>query len=258
MDDAVVLVTGSSGRLGGALCARFPEAIGLDVRPGGRTTHSDLDAAFAELERRCEGGREAIVFHAGALHKPNLATHSLEEFVELNIAFTAKMLRLLATSTVVKLRKLVFTSTTSVFGGGYGSGTVWVDEKSTPVIKNVYGWSKRAAEQLIELQKRPQFVILRACRFFPEEDDRDTPHDDLEEQNLKFVHLLNGRRLLLQDVVSAHVCAATIGASESFCVNLGNTVAVARHEGMSVTAEVLLESYPFLAQVLKRKHWKLP
>ena len=228
----------------------------MDVRPGPRTAFLDLDEAFAALEGQWEGG-EVVVFHAGALHKPHLATHTAEDFVEKNLAFTAKLLRLLATSKAVRLRKFVYTSTTSVFGGGYGKDTVWVDEASRPTVKNVYGWSKRAAEQLIELQKQPQFVVLRACRFFPEEDDRETPHDELEEENLKFVHVLNGRRLLLEDVVSAHVCAALTTGTESVCLNLGNTVALTRPEG-PVTDKVLLECYPFLPELLKHKNWKLP
>ncbi len=263
MDGVAILVTGSSGRLGEALARRFPDCVSFDPRPGPYTTHTDVAGAVAALEG-IGIPRDLVVFHAGSLHKPNLKTHSTEDFVTLNLLSTATLIRLCTSSRCLRLRRFIYTSTTSIFGGSYDAETtVWIDEKSTPRIKNVYGWSKLAAEQLFALQPQPHlFMVLRACRFFPEEDDRDTLHDDLGEENLKFVHLLNGRRLLLSDVVQAHVAAAKCILSSDLgtvVLNLGNDVAIERGAvSGTVTDTVLLQCYPFLSELLTKKSWKLP
>jgi UDP-glucose 4-epimerase len=83
-----VLVTGSSGHLGEALMrtlqAQRREAIGIDVLPGMFTRHvgSIADRAFV---RRCMKG-VTTVLHAATLHKPHVATHSRQDFVDVNIS----------------------------------------------------------------------------------------------------------------------------------------------------------------------------
>lgn len=259
----VVVVTGSSGRLGTALRQRFPEGFGFDPVPGPWTTHTDLDALFGAVEREtaAEGG-EVIVFHAGALHKPDLARFSTVDFVERNVACTARLLQWAVGLQRAVLRRFVFTSTTSVFGDLFAaaSETVWIDDRTVPRPKNVYGWSKVAAEQLIQLfatrtvERECRFVVLRACRFFPEADDRETAHDGLSEDNLKFVHVLNGRRLLLEDVVDAHVAASSVALPHFAVLNLGNAVCFER--GRDDRDHLL--ALPFVGAVMAAKQWRLP
>jgi nucleoside-diphosphate-sugar epimerase len=77
-----VLVTGSAGHLGEALVRTLRdlknEVIGLDILASPFTTNvgSITDRAFVE---RCMNGVQTV-FHAAALHKPHIATHSRQDF----------------------------------------------------------------------------------------------------------------------------------------------------------------------------------
>lgn len=110
------IVTGSSGRLGSALIERLgpSNCIGIDPRPGPFTNHSceDLDRAFGLVRG------PFVVFHAGSLHKPDMATKDEKEFVRLNIIFTQRLVELALSHP--GLEKFVYTSTTSVFGASFG------------------------------------------------------------------------------------------------------------------------------------------
>jgi nucleoside-diphosphate-sugar epimerase len=89
-----ILVTGSSGHLGEALMRTLPgaghEAVGLDVLPSPFTHHlgSITDRG---LVRRCLAGTEAVL-HAATLHKPHVATHGLQAFVDVNVSGTLCLL----------------------------------------------------------------------------------------------------------------------------------------------------------------------
>src|SRR5512144_1165078 len=89
-----VLVTGSSGHLGEALVrtlqAQRRETIGIDVLPGAFTHQigSITDRAFV---RRCMKD-VTTVLHTAALHKPHVATHSRQDFVDVNISGTLNLL----------------------------------------------------------------------------------------------------------------------------------------------------------------------
>ena len=257
------VVTGSSGRLGSALCEKLgTTAIGIDPRPGQFTKFScdQIEEAFKQI-----GGKSFVVFHAGALHKPDLKKFDDEQFVLHNVAFTAKLMKL-SLALGSQMIKFIYTSTTSVFGSHMverGSSCVWITNQSIPSPKNTYGLTKRWAEQLVCKNKGDdRFVILRACRFFPEADDRETAHDGLTEENLKFLHVLNGRRLLLEDVVESHLAAIHFksGSENVEILNLGNQVALSSDMDLKEHAgESLLRAYPVLKAVLeKRTEWSLP
>src|SRR3546814_7461971 len=82
-----VLVTGSAGHLGEALVRSLREqgreVVGLDIlaSPYTSAVGSLMDRAFL---RRCLAG-VATVYHAATLHKPHVATHSRQDFVDTNI-----------------------------------------------------------------------------------------------------------------------------------------------------------------------------
>jgi nucleoside-diphosphate-sugar epimerase len=104
----------------------------------------------------------------------------------------------------------VLTSTTSAFGRALtpppGAPAAWVTEDVPPLVQNVYGVTKSAAEDLCELVHRDHglpCVVLRASRFFPEGDDRDEVRLAFHDSNVKVNELLY-RRVDLEDVVSAH------------------------------------------------------
>jgi nucleoside-diphosphate-sugar epimerase len=208
-----VLVTGSSGHLSEGLVRILRDlerqVVGLDILASPFTTHVG-SITDRSLVRRCMTGVE-VVFHAATLHKPHVATHSNQEFIDTNITGT---LNLLEAAVGAGVRSFVYTSTTSVFGDALippaGAPALWVTEEVTPIPKNIYGVTKAAAEDLCQLFQRNEglaCIVLRTSRFFPEEDDNRTLREAYADDNLKANELLF-RRVDIADVVSAHLLAA--------------------------------------------------
>ncbi|AGA29318.1 NAD-dependent epimerase/dehydratase family protein [Singulisphaera acidiphila] len=215
-----ILVTGSSGWLGRTLVPRLERdghaVIGLDLAPA-KTTRVLGSVTDPDLIRRTirSHGVEAII-HAGALHKPNIETHSTTDFVAVNIQGTLNLLEA-AVAPGSTVDRFVFTSTTSLMisgeiRAGAASGAkqaAWITEMMQPLRpRNIYGVTKLAAEHLCRIfheSHRLPVVILRTARFFPEEDDmaHAIPQSD---PNTKVNELLF-RRLTVEDAAEAHVAA---------------------------------------------------
>jgi len=207
-----ILVTGSSGHLGEALVrtlqAEHREVIGIDLSPSPFTHRLGSIADRAFVKSCLRGVR--VVLHTATLHKPHVATHSRQDFVDTNITGT---LNLLEEALSAEVQSFVFTSTTSVFGDALvpppGAPAAWVTEDVIPIPKNIYGVTKAAAEDLCQLffrnHKLP-CVVLRTSRFFPEEDDNEHVRSQFADENLKLNEFLY-RRVEIEDVVSAHVLA---------------------------------------------------
>src|SRR6516162_7358070 len=110
-----VLVTGSSGHLGEALVRTLRnlehEVVGLDILPSPFTTRVGSITDSSCVMDCMMGVR--TVFHTATLHKPHVATHSRQDFVDTNVTGT---LELLERAVAVGVRSFVYTSTTSVFG----------------------------------------------------------------------------------------------------------------------------------------------
>jgi UDP-glucose 4-epimerase len=208
-----VLVTGSAGHLGEALVHTLRdlghEVIGLDILASPLTTVvGSITDRFCV--GRCMSGVQAV-FHAATLHKPHVATHKRQDFVDTNITGTLNLLEEAARAGV---ESFVYTSTTSVFGDALvppaGAAAAWITEEVTPVPKNIYGVTKAAGEDLCQLFHRNQglaCIVLRTSRFFPEEDDNQEVREAYADDNAKVNEYLF-RRVDLEDVVSAHVLAA--------------------------------------------------
>jgi UDP-glucose 4-epimerase len=207
-----VLVTGSSGHLGEALVRTLRttthQVAGLDIVPSPFTSivGSIIDR---NVVRPCVHGVDTVI-HAATLHKPHVATHTRQDFVDTNITGT---LNLLEEAAAAGVGAFVFTSTTSVFGRALtpppGAPAAWVTEDVRPIPRNIYGVTKAAAEDLCEifhrLHKLP-CVVLRTSRFFPEPDDDPAVRAAFAEGNVKANEFLH-RRVDLQDVVDAHLLA---------------------------------------------------
>lgn len=208
-----VLVTGSSGHLGEALVRtlrdRGEQVAGLDIIEGPFTTHVGSVADRAFVKHSMQGVRR--VFHAATLHKPHVATHARQDFVDTNITGT---LNLLETAAAAYVESFIYTSTTSVFGDALvppdGAPAAWITEDVQPIPKNIYGVTKAAAEELCQLFHRNHglaTMVLRTSRFFPEKDDNKTVRDDFADENIKLNEFLY-RRVDIEDIVSAHLLAA--------------------------------------------------
>ena len=216
-----ILVTGSSGHLGEALVRTLRdhenEVVGLDIEASAFTTSTGSIADTACV-RDCMAGVD-VVYHTATLHKPHVATHTMQEFVDTNVSGT---LTLLEEAKAVGVKAFVFTSTTSMFGDALrppaGTPAAWVTEDIKPIPKNIYGTTKTAAEDLCHLFHRKHglnCIILRTSRFFPEQDDEKSKREGYEDSNIKANEFLF-RRVELEDVVSAHLLAARRAAELGF------------------------------------------
>jgi UDP-glucose 4-epimerase len=216
-----ILVTGSSGHLGEGLVRTLRngphEVLSLDRKAGPFTDHvgTITDRDFVRDRVR---GLDAII-HTATLHKPHMATHSRQQFIDTNVSGT---LNLLEEAAANGSKSFIFTSTTSAFGRALippaGGPAAWITEDVRPVPKNIYGVTKIAAEDLCELFHHRQglaCVVLRTSRFFPEVDDDPSVRNTYEDGNLKTNEYLY-RRADLQDVVDAHLLALERAPSIGF------------------------------------------
>jgi nucleoside-diphosphate-sugar epimerase len=164
-----ILVTGSTGRVGRAiyvrLCAEH-ELIGFDVAPSSTAdvvaSIHDEDAVAAALR-----GVDTVI-HAAALHAPQVGHRPDEEFEAINVRGTQRLARLALDAGV---KRLVFTSTTALYGSGAASGesASWVTEETTPRPKTIYHRTKLAAEAALEKHAGSLAITsLRMSRCFPE------------------------------------------------------------------------------------------
>lgn len=261
-----ILVTGSAGHLGEAILRtlrqRGSPARGVDLKPSPFTdaVGSIVDPGFV----RAQMDGVAAVIHTATLHKPHVATHSMQAFVDTNVTGT---LNLLESATAAGVESFVFTSTTSAFGSQLrpeaGQAAVWVTEELPPVPKNIYGTTKLMAENLCELFCRERglaVVVLRTSRFFPEDDDDPAMRSAYSLDNAQANELLY-RRLDIADAVSAHLLAVErapklgfgryiVSATTPF--ELRHLAALSRD-----AAGVVRELYPDCEQLYAARGWRL-
>ena len=259
-----VLVTGSSGHLGEALVrtlqAQRRDVIGIDIRPGAFTHRvgSIIDRGFVS---RCMKGIETVL-HTAALHKPHVATHGRQDFVDVNITGTLNLLEEAASENVAAF---IYTSTTSVFGDTLaprpGEPAAWVTEDLIPVPKNIYGVTKAAAEDLCQLFARNQSlrtIVLRTSRFFPEQDDNPNAREAYVDANAKANEFLY-RRVDIEDVVSAHLAAAGQAPSAGFAKYIiSATTPFSRDDVMELRShapQVVRRYVPEYEQQYARRGW---
>jgi UDP-glucose 4-epimerase len=261
-----ILVTGSAGHLGEALVRTLRDqgtpVVSVDVL---RSPFTDIVGSIADRDvvDACMAG-VTDVLHAATLHKPHVATHSRQDFVETNVTGT---LNLLEAAVAAKVRSFIFTSTTSTFGDALtpppGSPAAWITEDVVPIPKNIYGVTKTAAEDLCRLFHRNEHLpclVLRTSRFFPEEDDVAERASAYAEDNLKANEFLY-RRVDVEDVVSSHLIAMEKAPQLGFGKFIITATTPFRREdaaelGMDTSA-VLSKYYPEFPALFARKGWKM-
>jgi len=261
-----VLVTGSAGHLGEALMRTLPteghRAIGLDIKesPFTQLVGSIADRVFV---KECMRGVEAVL-HAATLHKPHVATHTRQQFVDTNITGT---LHLLEEAIASGVGRFIFTSTTSVFGRALtpapGAPAAWITEEVIPMPKNIYGVTKLAAEQLCELFQRNYrlpCLILRTSRFFPEPDDDRETRETYDDANVKVNELLY-RRADIEDIVTAHLLAIDRATAIGFgCYILSATTPFAPQDIAQLrrnAPEVVRGYVPGYAALYASRGWRM-
>ena len=261
-----VLVTGSSGHLGEGLmrtlAATAHRATGLDVLPSALTAvrGSILDR---ELVRAALRGVDAVI-HTATLHKPHVATHPQQAFVDVNVTGT---LVLLEAAVAAGVRAFVFTSTTSAFGAALtpppGAAAAWITEDVQPIARNIYGTTKVAAEHLCELFARRDglpCLVLRTSRFFPEADDDPDVRDAHADGNVKANEYLY-RRVDLQDAVDAHLLAVEKAPTVPFGRYIVSATTPFRREDVGAlrasAPEVVARRAPGYEREYARRGWRM-
>lgn len=261
-----LIVTGSAGHLGEGLMrllrAQGREARGIDIKPSAFT---DRVGSIADREFAMEAVRGASgVIHAATLHKPHVATHSYQDFVDTNITGT---LNLLQAAHEQGVESFVFTSTTSTFGAALtpapGEPATWIDEGVAPIPKNIYGTTKVAAEGLCELfhrRHRLPVLVLRTSRFFPEDDDDAARRSEFDTANSQANELLY-RRADIDDVAQAHLRAIERAPALGFGRYIVSATTPFAREHLAElsldAAAVVRRLFPRCAPLYAAQGWKL-
>ncbi len=241
-------------------CGHNP--VGLDVKA---SPFTDIVGSIVDREvvRSAMAGMEGVM-HTATLHKPHVATHSRQAFVDTNISGT---LNLLEEAVAGGVSAFILTSTTSTFGDAMrpaaGEPAVWVTESLQPRPKNIYGVSKTAAEDLCQLFHRNtglSCVVLKTSRFFHEADDDPDKRNAFVDENLKVNELLF-RRADIADIVSAHQCALEKASEIGFDRFIVTATTPFRAEDtaqLTRDASAVVARYvPDYVEVYARRGWRM-
>jgi nucleoside-diphosphate-sugar epimerase len=246
-----IVVTGSAGRAGRAIHIRLSheyDVIGIDTTP---SSTSEVVGDFTDptLLARALTGADAVV-HTAALHAPHVPYLSEATFRRINVDGTR---RLLDAATAAGVKRIVFTSTTALYGAAAtpAGRAGWVDEDLSPEPQTIYHHTKLEAEQLLEQaaqQGGPSLRIIRMSRCFPE-----------PVQVMAAFRLHRG--VDVRDVAAAHAAAVEhAGAAvERFVISgvtpfLPEDVEALAHDAPAV----LTERTPELVRRYAERGWVLP
>jgi nucleoside-diphosphate-sugar epimerase len=247
-----VLVTGSSGLVGSAVAAmlrsRGSTVIGVDERPG-PFTRVEGDLRRLDLGAIVERAEPTAVVHTAALHAPHVATRPPAEFWQVNVDVTSA---LVGAVRAAEVPRLVFTSTTSVYGFAMAPlmEAVWVDETLQPQPQDVYDETKLAAERLVALAHDDvlRTVTLRVGRCFP------------EEQQVVATHRMH-RGVDLRDVVQAHGLALDAPIQGHLIANVAGPRVFEPTDCTELLVDagaVIDRRLPGLRQAFASRGWALP
>lgn len=261
-----MLISGSSGHLGEALGALLADQghqlVGVDILPGKYTTDVGSITDATLIDRLMVD--VDYVLHTATLHKPHVATHTQQDFIDMNIAGTLNLLRAAAAQAV---KGFIFTSTTSTFGDAMRPApdepAVWVTEEVIPRPKNIYGVTKTAAEDLCQLYSRNHSLpclVLRTSRFFMEVDDNKDVRDVYDDLNVKANEFLY-RRVDTLDAAKAHLHAIERVRDIGFSKYIISATTPFSPEHLSLLNQnphsVLTSLYPEYEDIYRRHQWTM-
>ncbi|PMD97275.1 epimerase [Siphonobacter sp. BAB-5405] len=244
-----IVLTGSSGRVGRAIyqaLAAKHQVIGIDRSPFS-TTKIVADFVDTELLVRAMRGADAVI-HTAALHAPHVGIVPDIEFHRINVEGTLLVLEAARTA---GLHRLVFTSTTALFGQTIDGGVAgWVTDETIPKPRSIYHQTKLAAESLLQEAADESLAIrvIRMSRSFPDQAD------------VMAMHRLS-RGVDIRDVADAHVAALTNDGPfyQSYIIS-GKTPFLP--EDCSLLAinlkEVIRKRAPELLIAFQKRGWELP
>lgn len=240
-------MTGSSGRVGGAVAAAASAARwavrGCDRVPGPWTTLVS-DLRDPQARRVALAGVQAVV-HVAALHAPHVGQVPGGEFRSTNVDLTGT---LLAGAAAAGVSRFVYTSSTSVYGHALvpAGRAVWVDEHLVPRPRDIYDETKLAAEGLVLAAGIPA-AVLRIARCFPE------PLQVLARHRLH-------RGVALADVAAAHLLALD-QAQVTGVFNIAGPLLFEPGDAVSLYLQapaVIRRRAPAAAAAFTQMGWRLP
>ena len=261
-----ILVTGSSGHLGEALVrslrAQQRAVRGIDIKP---SPFTDRVGSISDREFVADVTQSVdAIIHAATLHKPHLATHAPQAFIDTNVTGTQMLLE---GALAAGVRAFVYTSTTGAFGlavrPAAHAPAAWVTEELECRPRSIYGVTKLAAENLCELSARGRglpVIVLRTARFFPEEDDDPSVRARYAIANAQANELLF-RRVDIEDAVTAHLLAIEQAAAVGFGrYIIAATTPFAPRDRVMLRHDaptVVLRQFPECAELYAARGWTL-
>lgn len=246
-----ILVTGSSGQIGSVIAKKLSSdhaLIGIDPVDGEYTTHvasiTDRECVYSLCK-----GVDAII-HTASLHAPHLNSHSKESFIDINIQGT---LNLLEAAVKHEIPRLVYTSTTSLYGFAMvpHEKAVWVTEELSPEPRDIYDITKITAENLchlFSLNTNVKVISLRVSRFFTESD-----------YLMAIFRLYRG--IDVRDAADAHILALHAGIEGYDVFNISAKSPFAENEMEQLHRDapgILLRYFPAIEKTFKERGWQLP
>lgn len=246
-----IVVTGTSGRIGRAIHVRLSrehDVIGIDRAPSS-TADVVGDLGDDALLRRAFAGAAAIV-HTAALHAPHVGLVADAEFERVNVDGTR---RVLDAAVAANVPRIVFTSSTAVFGDAATphDRAGWVDETLVPQPVTIYHRTKLAAEALLRDAAEaggPVVRILRMSRCFPEPAPLMATyrlHRGVDARDVADAHAL-----ALVDAGARHATYVISGATPFRCEDAEALLRAA--------PSVLRARCPELVEEFELRDWSLP
>jgi nucleoside-diphosphate-sugar epimerase len=244
-----IILTGSSGRVGRAIYNQLAvqhEVIGIDRTPFA-TTQLLADFADADLLANAMQGADAVI-HTAALHAPHVGVVPDSEFERINVEGTRLVI---AAAQVAGVPRLVFTSTTALFGQVIENGcAAWVTDDTTPRPRTIYHRTKLAAEALLEAAASPTLTVrvIRMSRCFPEPAD------------LMALYRLS-RGVDVRDVARAHVAALSNEGPAYQHYIISGKVPFFQQDCELIATDLeaaLSERAPALVAAFQTRGWPLP